>query len=121
MAAGNSSRGARRRGRSGGNRPRTHPLRSTDEGPPESAGADSGVLACEIHLLAVRLDAICRIAVTVEMTLRCQNADQDGYIADCLRHAVCGPIWDQSKKAHGLSKRLGRVREQDFSRGHAET
>lgn len=107
MAARNSSRGARRRGRLGGNRLRTHPPRSAAEGP-----SAIEVLIREIRLLALRLEVIYRTAATVEVALRCQNADLDADFADCLRHAVCGAIWEQAEKAHGLSKRLSRSRGQ---------
>src|SRR6185437_407883 len=117
MAARNSSRGARRRGRSGGNRPRAHPPRSA----PERRPSATELLIREIRLLALRLEVIYRTAVTVEMALRYQNADQDADLADCLRHAVCEAVWEQSEKAHGLSKRLGRVREQDPSRGQVDS
>src|SRR6185437_2653480 len=66
MAARNSSRGARRRGRLGGNRPLTHPLRSAAKEP-----SATEVLTREIRLLALRLEVIYRTAVTVEMALRC--------------------------------------------------
>jgi hypothetical protein len=52
-----------------------------------------------------------RTDVTVENALRFQNADQDADFAECLRHGVSVPIWDQSAKAHALAKRLCRVRE----------
>lgn len=116
MAARNSSRGARRRGRLGGNRPQTHPPRSVAERPAAKEPSATEVLIREIRLLALRLEVIYRTAVTVEMALRYQNADQDADFADCLRHAVCEAVWEQSEKAHGLSKRFERVRVQDRSR-----
>ena len=121
MAAGNSSRGARRRGRSGGNRPRTHPPRSAPRRLAAKGASTAEMLIREIRVLALRLEVIYRTAVTVEMALRYQNADQDADFADCLRHAVCEAVWEQSEKAHGLSKRLGRVREQEPSRGQADS
>ena len=77
MAARNSSRGARRRGRLGGNRPRTHPPRSAAERLAAKGPSATEVLIREIRLLALRLEVIYRTAVTVEMALRYQNADQD--------------------------------------------
>ena len=121
MAAHNSSRGARRRGRLGGNRPRTHPTRPVAERPAAKAPSAIEVLIREIRLLALRLEAIYRTAATVEMALRYQNADQDADFADCLRHAVCEAVWEQSEKAHGLSKRFSRVRVQDRSRSRGES
>lgn len=78
-------------------------------------------MAGETRLLARQLEVIYRTAVTVEMALRYQNADQDRDFADCLRHAVCAPIWDQSEKAHRLSKCIGRIREHDLSGGRVES
>ena len=121
MAARNSSRGARRRGRlGGGNRPRTHPPRSTAERLAAKEPSTTEVLIREIRLLALRLEVIYRTAVTVEMALRSQNADHDADFADCLRYAVCEAIREQSEKAHGLSKRFNRAREQDRSRSKVE-
>lgn len=121
MAAGNSSRGARRRGRSGGNRPRTHPAPSAGVGLPERPGASTGVAVGDIHVPARRFEAFYRAAITVEIALQYQNANQDGDFADCLRHAVSAQIWDQSEKAHGISKRLDRVQGHDLSRGRVES
>lgn len=120
MAARNSSRGARRRGRSGGNRPRTHPPRSAAERLAAKGPSATEALIRELRLLALRLEVICRMAVTVEMALRYQNADHDADFADFLRHAICEAVWGQSEKAHGLSKRLSRARVQDGPRGQGE-
>lgn len=70
MAAHNSSRGARRRGRLGGNRPRTYPPRSAAERPAAKEPSVTEVLIREIRLLALRVEVIYRTAVTVEMALR---------------------------------------------------
>lgn len=121
MAACNSSRGTRRRGRLGGNRPRTHPPRSAAERPAAKEPSATEVLIRKIRLLALRLAVIHRTAVTVEMALRFQNADQDADFADCLRHAVCEAIWEQSAKAHGLSNRFSRARVQDRSRSRGKS
>lgn len=121
MAARNSSRGARRRGRSGGNRPRTHPPRLATERPAAKGPSAAEMLTREIRLLALRLEVIYRTAVTVKMALRYQNADQDADFADCLRHAVCEAVWEQSENAHGLSTRFSRMRVQDRSRSRVES
>lgn len=120
MAVRNSSRGARRRGRSSSNRPRTHPPRSAAERLAAKRPSATEVLIREIRLLALRLEVIYRTAVTVEMALRYQDADQDADFADCLRHAVCEAVWEQSEKAHGLSKRLSRARVEDRPRRQGE-
>lgn len=121
MAVSNSSRGARRRGRLGGNRPRTHPPRSAGERLAAKRPSATEVLIREIRLLALRLEVIYRTAVTVEMALRYQNADQDADFADCLRHAVSEAVWEQSEKAHGLSRRFSHVRLQGCSRSQGES
>lgn len=120
MAAGNSSRGARRRGRLGGNRPRTHPPRSAAERLAAEGPSAIEVLIREIRVLALRLEVIYRTAATVEVALRYQNADQDADFADCLRHAVCEAIWEQSQKAHDLSKRFSQARVRHRSRAQGE-
>ena len=120
MAAHNSSRGTWRRRRLGGNRPRTHPPRSVGEKPAAKEPSATELLIREIRLLALRLEVIYRTAVTVEVALRSQNADQDADFADCLRHAVCEAVWEQSEKAHGLSKRLSRARVEDRPRRQGE-
>ena len=121
MAARNSSRGARHRGRLGGNRLRTNPPRSAAQRLATKGPSATEVLIREIRLLALRLEVIYRTAVTVEMALRYQNADQDADFADCLRHAVCEGVWEQSEKVHGLWIRLSGVRVQDRSRSRVES
>ena len=121
MAARNSSREARRRDRSGGNRPRSHPPRSATERLAAKGPSATEMLIREIRLLALRLEVIYGTAITVEMALRCQNADHDADFADCLRHGVCEAVWEQSEKAHGLSKRFSRVRVQSRSRSRVES
>ena len=79
------------------------------------------MLIREIRLLALRLEVIYRTAVTVEMALRYQNADQDADFADCLRHAVGEAVWELSEKAHGLSKGFDGVGVQDRSRSRVES
>jgi hypothetical protein len=110
MAGANSSRPRRRNARLGGNRPRTHPSPpSTTSKPLGKAPRVSEVLSGQIHFLALRLDVIYRTATAVEMALRYQNAENDVDLADCIRHAVCSPIWKQAEKAHALVKRVRSV------------
>ena len=42
-----------------------------------------------------RLRAIYGMAITAELALRQQSAEQDPEVADCLRAGVCDPIADQ--------------------------
>lgn len=46
-------------------------------------------------LVAPRLRGIYGAAITAELALRRQDAEQDPEIADCLRDGVCDPIADQ--------------------------
>jgi hypothetical protein len=45
--------------------------------------------------LIPRLRAIYGMAITAELALRQQAAEQDPEVADCLRASVCDPIADQ--------------------------
>ena len=48
--------------------------------------------------MSMRLRFILGTGVAVELALRQQNADQDGDLADCLRHGICD-------SAHELTRR----------------
>lgn len=88
------------------------PPKSTQK-PRDKARPTTPALNGKLQLLALRLEVIHRTALAVEMALRYQNADEDTELADCLRHGVCVPIWDQSQKAHALAKQLGGHRNAD--------
>jgi len=105
MAGANSSRPGRHTAGPGGNRPRTHPS------PRPAIQRTQRPTACEllirdIHHLALRLEVIHRTAVTVQMALRHQNAENDGDFAECMRHGVCDPLWDQVQRARVLAGRV---------------
>ena len=109
MAGTNSSRSGRRPVRPGGNRPRTHPsprpaVQKSLQTPRRAA---SELLIRDIQHLALRLEVIHRTSVTVQMALRHQNAENDDDFAECMRHGVCDPLWDQVQRARVLA---GRVR-----------
>lgn len=48
----------------------------------------------DLSVLVARLRTIRGIAVTAQLALRQQHAEQDIEIADCLRTGVCDPIAD---------------------------
>jgi hypothetical protein len=60
----------------------------------------------QLMLLARRLRGIYGIAVTAELGLRGQGADQDVEIADCLRIGVCDPIDEQIRELEALARNL---------------
>jgi len=108
MAGGNSSRPGRHTARPGGNRPRTHPSPQSDVGKPlrRPRPTDTELLIREIHHLALRLEVIHRTAITVQIALRHQNAENDGDFAECMRHGICDPLWDQVQRAGDLAERV---------------
>jgi hypothetical protein len=58
-----------------------------------------------ITLLVPRLRGIYGAAVTAELALRRQDAEQDPEIADCLRDGVCDPIADQIRTLEEVTAR----------------
>ncbi len=93
-------------------RPAHHsPDRSPDRRRREIVHAASGPVAPVEHLrqltiVARRLRAIYGMAVTAELGLRGQGADQDAEIADCLRVGVCDPIDEQIQELEALARIL---------------
>jgi len=71
-------------------------------------GSDGGAPPCSItqlrrlRLLLPRLRAIYGMAVTAELALRQQAAEQDPEVADCLRAGVCDPIASQLQEVEDL-------------------
>jgi hypothetical protein len=61
------------------------------------------VLIRDIRHLVLRLEVIHRTAATVPMALRYQNAENDDDFAECMRHGVCDPLWDQVQRARVLA------------------
>lgn len=111
MASANSSRAGRHTARPGGNRPRTHPSpRPAVQKPlqrPRTTTAE--LLIRDVHHLVLRLEVIHRTAITVQMALRHQNVENDGDIAECMRHGICDPLWHQVQRARVLA---GRIRNE---------
>jgi hypothetical protein len=62
-----------------------------------------------LALLALRLRVIYGTAVSAELALRAQAAEQDPEIADCLRGGVCDPITEQIRVLEDLVERLRRA------------
>ncbi len=111
MAGANSSRPGRHTARPGGNRPRTHPSpRPTVQKPLRAQRPTAGeLLIRDIHHIVLRLEVIHRTAATVQIALRHQNAENDDDFAECMRHGICDPLWDQVQRARDL---VGRVRSE---------
>lgn len=55
-----------------------------------------------LSLLLRRLRTIYGTALTAELALRHQAAEQDSEVADCLRAGVCDPIADQVRELEDL-------------------
>jgi hypothetical protein len=78
--------------------------------PPGTAlgGSHTGALVCSVEqfrrlsLLLPRLRTIYGTALTAELALRHQAAEQDSEVADCLRVGVCDPIADQVRELEDL-------------------
>lgn len=58
-----------------------------------------------LSLVVPRLRGIYGAAVTAELALRRQDAEQDPEIADCLRDGVCDPIADQIRALEEVTGR----------------
>ena len=104
MASSKSTRSAREGARS----PRSY--RTVLPGAPGTAlgGPNTSALVCSVEqfrrlsLLLPRLRTIYGTAVTAELALRHQAAEQDSEVADCLRVGVCDPIADQVRELEDL-------------------
>lgn len=66
--------------------------RSGSLAPLSALGADQ---FRQLSLVIPRLRAIYGMAITAELALRQQAAEQNPEVADCLRAGVCDPIADQ--------------------------
>ena len=70
--------------------------------------SNAGSLVCSVEqfrrlsLLLRRLRTIYGTALTAELALRHQAAEQDSEVADCLRVGVCDPIADQVRELEDL-------------------
>ena len=60
----------------------------------------------QLTILARRLRGIYGVAITAELALRGQAADQDAEIADCLRIGVCDPINERIREFEALARNL---------------
>ena len=60
----------------------------------------------QLTILARRLRGIYGVAITAEIGLRGQSADQDAEIADCLRIGVCDPLDEQIRELEALARNL---------------
>ena len=60
----------------------------------------------QLSLVIHRLRAIYGTAITAELALRQQAAEQDLEVADCLRFDVCDPIADQIRALEKATRHL---------------
>ena len=62
----------------------------------------------DLTALGVRLRAIFGAAITAELALRQQAAEQDVEIADCLREGLCNALFDEIDKLDEIIRYYGR-------------
>jgi hypothetical protein len=96
MAIAKSTRSERARARSTASCP-PPPRQSQPRGRDGSLTPPAALNAERFRQLSLipRLRAIYGMAITAELALRQQAAEQDPEVADCLRAGVCDPIADQ--------------------------
>jgi hypothetical protein len=113
MAVRKSIRPAEQSDRAGTNRPRGPALHG-----PRSRGdsrASARIVPAEqasdvlrgLVMVALRLKVIYGTALSVELALRKQDAEQDVDIAECLRAGVCNPIADQAESMRSIVEKFG--------------
>jgi hypothetical protein len=68
------------------------------------------VLVTELTALSLRLRAIYATAVTAQLALRCQAAEQDLEIAEALRAGVCDALGDRIRELGDIMPRYGASR-----------
>jgi hypothetical protein len=113
MAARKSIRSARPRARSGGHRPRTHPVRpaagkqSFPESPRLQQIASDDQLLLQAVKLALRLQVIHRTTLLMRQRLLTLQCDQHGDMAESLRVSVCNPLAVLARVAEQIADRLG--------------
>jgi hypothetical protein len=73
-----------------------------------TTGSEAGSVECSVaqfrrlSLFLRRFRTIYGTALTAELALRHQAAEQDSEVADCLRVGVCDPIADQVRELEDL-------------------
>ncbi len=113
MAIRKSIRPVRQSDRAGTNRPRT---------PAPDCAQSGGISGASVHIVpaeqasdllrglvmvALRLKVIYGTALSVELALRKQDAEQDVDIAECLRAGVCNPVAEQAESMRSIVERFG--------------
>ncbi len=113
MAVRKSIRPARQSDRAGTNRPRNPALNGAQgrgvSGPslhivPAEKASD---VVRRLVTVAQRLKVIYGIALSAELALRKQDAEQDVDIAECLRSGVCNPVAEQAENMRSLVEKFG--------------
>jgi hypothetical protein len=113
MAIRKSIRPARQSDRPGTNRPRNPAPSGAPNG--EGSGPSLRIVPAEqasdavrrLVMVALRLKVIYGTALSVELALRKQDAEQDVDIAECLRSGVCNPIAEQADNMRSLAEKFG--------------
>jgi hypothetical protein len=63
----------------------------------------------DLAALRLRLRAIYGTAITAELALRQQAAEQDAEIADCMREGLCNPLLDEIGKLDAITRHLSSL------------
>src|SRR6185312_992964 len=127
MATRNHSRGTRLSGRSGGNRPRTHPppkprRKPAPKTPPKVGAADAapyrvnGVAATALRGIRKDIELILSHVIVVEHALLEQNVELDDDAALVLRAHVGDPLQGEIE---AIGRLLGEDEEVDENDGGA--
>ena len=113
MAVRKSIRPAQQSDRAGTNRPRSPALNGAHSRGDSRASIHivpaehaSDVMR-DLVMVALRLKGIYGTALSVELALRKQDAEQDVDIAECLRAGVCNPIADQAESMRSIVEKFG--------------
>jgi len=113
MAVRKSIRPVRQSDRAGTNRPRNPAPKGAHHG--GVSGPSLRIIPAEkasdvvrqIITVAQRLKVIYGIALSAELALRKQDAEQDVDIAECLRSGVSNPIAEQAENMRSLVEKFG--------------
>jgi hypothetical protein len=113
MAVRKSIRSARPRARSGGHRPRIHPVRTApgNQPVPKSYRLQHVFLDEELLLkvvkLALRLQVIHRTTLPLQLRVLYLQGEQDVEMAESLCASVCNPLAALARVAEEIAERLG--------------
>jgi hypothetical protein len=113
MAVRKSIRSARPRARSGGHRPRTHPVSTAPGNQPvptsyrlQHVSLDEELLL-KVVMLALRLQVIHRTTLLHQLRVLYLQGDQHVDMAESLSASVCNPLAALARIAEEIAERLG--------------